>query len=399
MGFRDVFSGKALLRVEERYRSGFLRMIFFEGIPAKISEKGEGEGIFAEVAPKFVKKIALLLDKYSIKVYIINIKGFCTLPSLLRRRMGAVLGTVIFFAFLWISTLFLWRVEIVGAERLDEDILRGTLSSLGVDAGTVISRLDAFEVSNALLVSCPELSWASLSVKGTTATLTVRETVEHEATPQNGTPLLVASEGGVVQSVLVYSGAAAVKVGSVVKAGDVLINGIISDSGLQYTDAPVLRLEDAEGSVTALVERTFSVFVPYSESYSEVLSGGREFRGKRIRIFGGGFYVGDRGPADGEYAVSESKKQITVFGAVLPFTVSETVWNELCVQVSERSAEDAESYARECMDTRMRDDLGGAELISAEYTVSHGDDGCTVTVVYKCITEIAVSADIVSDGS
>ena len=312
--------------------------------------------------------------------------------------MGAVLGAVIFFALLWISTLFLWRIEIVGAERLDEGELREKLSSLGVDAGARLSDVDAFAVGNALLVSCPELSWASLGIKGTTATLTVRETVEHEATPQNGTPLLVASEGGVIQSVLVYSGAAAVKAGSVVKAGDVLINGIISGSGLQYTDEPPLRLEKAEGSVTALVERTLSVFVPYSESCSEILSGGREFKRKRIDIFGGGFCIGDREPADGEYSVSENKTQVTVFGAVLPFTVSETVWNELYVQVSERSAEDAEAYARECAYTRMCEELGGAELISAEYTVSHGEDGCTVTAVYKCITEIAVSADIGADG-
>jgi len=233
----NYLRGSATLRVEERYKSGFLRMLLSENIPASIcelTENGEKHGVEAVISPKFIKKTTSVLDKYSIKVYIINIKGFCALLPSLRNRIGILVGAVLFFTLLLLSTLFIWRVEIVGAESVPEEYLREVLSESGVGAGAIISRIDAFSVSNSLLLSCPELSWASLRLKGTTATLTVRETVPHQEVKENETPLLIASESGVIRSILVYEGTAAVKVGSVVRAGDALINGLISGSGLQY---------------------------------------------------------------------------------------------------------------------------------------------------------------------
>ena len=55
--FSEFFSGKAVISVEERYRNAFLRMIFAEKIPASVREKGQNEGLIAEISPKFVKKI------------------------------------------------------------------------------------------------------------------------------------------------------------------------------------------------------------------------------------------------------------------------------------------------------------------------------------------------------
>ena len=75
----EYFRGSAVLQVKTPYVNSFLRMLVSEKLPAKVyelTENGEKIGIEAVISPKFIKKIASSLDKYSIKVYIINIKGF-----------------------------------------------------------------------------------------------------------------------------------------------------------------------------------------------------------------------------------------------------------------------------------------------------------------------------------
>lgn len=395
----DFLQGSITLGIEKRHENGFLRMLLSEGIPAtvyELHENGEKYGIKAVISPKFVKNIASALDKYSIKVYIINIKGLCALLPKLRHRIGVAVGAVLFFTLLWLSTLFLWRVEIVGAESVSESELRGALAEAGISAGAVISDIDAFSVSNALLLSCPQLSWASLGITGTTATLTVRETVSHQSAEKNETALLVASESGIIESILVYEGAAAVKVGCVVKKGDALINGLISGSGLQYTDRPVLRIGKANGSVKALVEREISVSIPYRELEFIPKENGKIYRGRDIKLFGGGFYLGDREPCGNNYSAVAKKTSPTVFGASLPITVYETVWSELTERETVRSPQEAEALARARAEEALALGLNGDEATFTEYTVIHHEENeaVTVTVRYRCVTEIAASAEI-----
>ena len=395
----EYFRGSAVLQVKMPYVNSFLRMLVSEKLPAKVyelTENGEKIGIEAVISPKFIKNIASSIDKYSIKVYIINIKGFCALPSALQRRIGLAVGAAVFLALTWLSSLFVWRVDVIGADTVSRDSLREALASAGVSAGATISDIDAFEVSNQLLLSCPELSWASLQLTGTTATLTVRETVTHENAEANETPLLIAAEDGVIVSVLVYEGAAAVKVGSVVKAGDALINGLISGSGLQYTDKPVLRLGNADGSVKAMVERELSVTIPYRETELIPKDGGDRYRGVYIKLFGIGFYLGDQKPSGELYSAEETNRSPTVFGAALPLTLHETVWNELTELETLYTAEEAEVIARTKAENALKAEAGDDQVTFTEYTVyADGEnETVTVTVRYRCITEITLSANI-----
>ncbi|MBQ9115910.1 MAG: sporulation protein YqfD [Clostridia bacterium] len=257
---------RVIFAVDKESEDGFISALLRHRIPACLRRDEEDGRLIAEISPKFTKKILSVLDNLSLKVYIINIKGFPALLPFLRHRIGAVLGVILFFALIWLSSLFVWRVEVVGTQRVPMETLVSGLRELGVGEGSRISGIDAYAVSNALLAAHPELSWTSIDITGTTVTLTVRETVVGEKDEIGATSLMVASEDGVVESVLVYSGVAAVKPGCVVRAGDVLISGFISGSGLQYEDTPTLRVGKASGSVRAIVERSVTEYVPLHET-------------------------------------------------------------------------------------------------------------------------------------
>ena len=144
------------------------------------------------------------------------------------------------------------------------------------------------------------------------------------------------------------------------------------------------------------MEREFSVTVPYRESELIPKEDGKVYVGKRIDIFGGGFYLGDREPVGGNYSASENKTSVSVFGASLPVTVCETVWCELTEREIIRTPEEAEALARERANETLSRELGEDTATFTEYTVYADEENGTVTVNvrYRCITEIAVSAEI-----
>ena len=386
----DFFRGRARLFAPQEYAEALLEFLFSEKITASVRADGEKGGIYVDLSPAIVKKIAPALDKLNIKVYIISIKGFCALFSGLRTRPGAVLGAILFALLLWVSALPVWRVDIVGAESLDGEMLRDELSDLGVGVGCLISEIDTAAVGNALLLSHPELSWAALDVTGTTVTLTVRKTASDHEAPDSRPTLMVAAESGVVESVLVYSGAAAVTVGSVVKAGDVLINGYVSGSGLQYSDIPLLRVGEADGSVRAAVNRKLSVTVPLSETVSEAHDGNARVRVKReVSVFGRRLSFGG-GEPQYPFEASVRRYNLTVFGVIeLPIEVTETRMTELKERVIVRVAEDAELEARRRAAEAVREGVGDGELYSVSYHAELTESGVTVTAEYRCSAEIA----------
>lgn len=381
------FRGNVTLYIPQSDAERFLALLLGGDIPA-ITHPNDGEnGLYAELSPKHVKKLAPALDKLKIKVYIINVEGCCTLLSALRYRLGSVFGAAALVLLVWLSTLIIWRVDIVGADSIPAHSLRLRLSELGVGVGCRISEIDTLEVGNAFLLAYPELSWVSLDITGTTATLTVRETVPPKQEAKSEGYLLVASEAGIVESVRVYSGAATVSPGSVVKKGDVLISGLISGSGLQYTDKPILRIGNASGSVVARVERSVSVSVPLEEDvYS---ASGAVTVHRAVSILGRSFSIGARS-RDAECSETVRRYNVTLFGIVeLPIEVTETTRTEYTLTHITRTEDEAARRADTLARMLVSDAVGDGELLWLRLTETQRDGICTAYASYCCTAEIA----------
>lgn len=100
------------------------------------------------------------------------------LPFLLRRyrrRIGVAAGAALFIAFFAVTQQFVWVVEVQGNERVDSQVLLQALEELGVRRGVLKSGLDAREIQLEVQLKVDDLSWAALNIRGTTATLLVRE--------------------------------------------------------------------------------------------------------------------------------------------------------------------------------------------------------------------------------
>ncbi len=381
----SFFEGKVKIYADEENKDALISFFVNNGISATVMADNEKGGIYTEISPSLLKKIAPALGKLNIMVYIIKIYGIKRLSSRYGKRYGLLAGSLLFIALLWVSTLFVWRVDVSGTELLSKAEVREELSEMGVKVGAKISEINRSEILNTFLKEHPELSWAALNFRGTTAILILKETEEKpDGAEVDTSSLMVASESGVVRSITVYEGKAAVKVGTVVSKGDVLISGLISGSGGQITDTPPLRVTGASGSVKAEVVRKLEVSVPFSEELSKTEKS--EKKVKVISVFGRDIAFGST-----EGTVLEDERNVTFFGVVeIPVTVK-TFSGEITVKDTvSRDAENARLEAERKLYKKISETLGEGELTYVKTEYSETENGIIGYAEIGCVIEIAV---------
>jgi similar to stage IV sporulation protein len=137
-------------------------------------------------------------------------------------------GLILFLFIIYGLSSFVWTVEVEGAEEINPQKVLSELESLGVQAGVLKSDIDSLWIENQLIIRIPELSWASLEIRGSKAVLRVRESVLPPVLIDRDTPCnVVAAKDGIIDKMIVLDGQAMVSEGQTVKKGQLLISGII----------------------------------------------------------------------------------------------------------------------------------------------------------------------------
>ena len=296
----------------------------------------------------------------------------CGLPRLLwdrRHRLGIPIGALLLLLLLLGGTGVVWRVEVEGNEKIsDSEIVEG-LAELGFGIGTRMDSNDMDALSYAYRLSNPEIAYMSIYTVGTTAFVKVIETdapAEEDKVP-SAPGDLVACEDGIIYETDVLHGTLAVRVGQVVKKGDILVSGIVKGA---HADI----LLSAEGAVYAAVEEELCVTVPLLQSVPYVkeccLGGLRiNFFGKSINIFE------NTGKKDTTYGTIDKEKCFFLpNGLMLPFgyTVCEQVYYG--TEAVRLSNTEAVHMAHALMKSRLEEAIGGGVLLSRAFRAEIKDD-------------------------
>lgn len=141
----------------------------------------------------------------------------------------SAIGVCIFLCAM--SSLLVWDVRIEGNTAIPSAAIEYALSEAGLSIGDVWFNIDKNDVERNLLELEPTLSWVNVNRRAGVAYVRVAERHSSEGTQddkRDGYANVVASCDCVIEEIRVVRGVAAVKRGDTVKAGDLLISGIIS---------------------------------------------------------------------------------------------------------------------------------------------------------------------------
>ena len=144
-----------------------------------------------------------------------------------KKRQALVLGIIFFAALIFYMSSIVWDVRIIGVNNTNIADVQKILKEDGVVQWTFTRSLDTDKTKFDLVQNLGTLSWANVSIKGSTVIVEVRERKPKPAIIPDNIPCnLVAKNDGVITLMLVKEGENLVNVGDTVYKGQLLVSAI-----------------------------------------------------------------------------------------------------------------------------------------------------------------------------
>lgn len=340
-----------------RFFCGVLKVEFFGVYPEKVlnlcarnginvwSARYKKQKIYCKMIARDFLLLHKILRKSGIKVHILEKRGFPFFIRKYNKRFGIVLGFIIFFSFLQIMSGYIWIIDVVGNETVKESEIISHCEEIGIKQGVRKSKISPKADAQELLLKNDKLAWGSLNIEGCRLTVNVTEITQKDTENAIATNL-VATADGIVKHIDVKSGNCVVKVGDVVKKGDVLVSGIIEN----MTETKFVR---SSGEIIA--ETTTQITLKEDFSKKVALQNGK-VKNKRVFEFFNIKIPLYLGYEKGLFETKNSVWQLKLFGQNLPIKVHTKKFifkTEHTVKISPKKAEEKlkERLKTECEGT------------------------------------------------
>lgn len=129
------------------------------------------------------------------------------LPVFVRRSRGRVFffaGLLLAASLLFLSSLFIWEIDIQGCDAVSEAKILNALEECGVELGAFWPMFDQDLIRSEALLQLPELHWITVNSFGSRATVLVKERVPApELLDETAPTALVAARDGIVDALRV----------------------------------------------------------------------------------------------------------------------------------------------------------------------------------------------------
>ena len=371
--------GYYLVRCEEKEKNKLVNLFFKQRITAYPKE----DSCFL-ISAQYRKKTEEALLKESIKVDFGERMGLPALAYRYRRRVGLLLGALAVCVILCLSSSVVWRVEVSGNERLSSEEIVGDLAEIGFGEGSRIRKTDFAELSTALRLRHGEIAHADIYCVGTVAHVRIREVLDPQKNEKDEAPAhLVASRDAVIESFDVKHGTVVTETGKVVKAGELLVSGIVAGA---HGDV----ILHAEGKVYGRVTDEIIIEIPYKQTVQVAL--GSEKGDFTLFFFGKAINIRkNAGNLPTTYGTIVEREKWTLWnGYTLPISYLREKAVSLESQSVTLSHQEATSLAYAKLKGKIESTLSDGYLISKSVAATLSDDACILkcTLTYvSCISE------------
>lgn len=250
------FSGYVIIKITGYGVARFMNMLAYKGIYIWDIKHVENS-----VVMKINKKSLPYIDECAMKtgctMAVLSQGGLPAQIKNAKNQQVFIYGIFIFAIGLYLLSSVVWTVDIKGNDRINVTEISQLCDEIGAKAGALKSKLDTKEVTQALLLEFPDISWVSVGVDGTRLEIQIVETIEQtEIIDKTTNRSIYADEKGVITNIVVERGTPKVVEGDIVNVGDLLISSEILIGEPDIIDAPqTIEQVFSDGKVMARVWR------------------------------------------------------------------------------------------------------------------------------------------------
>jgi similar to stage IV sporulation protein len=313
-------------------------------------------------------------------------------PVLSRLRTRALLGLLaVAAALLFVSTGFIWDIEISGNETVSDGEILQALAQCGIDVGKSWLSYSQDSVRNGVLLRLPSLRWMTVSMEGCRAVVIVREKRTYiEPVPEDEPARLVAAKAGLITEINDLRGTAVTEVNKTVLPGETLVEGYAT--GRLGVQGPVRAIGTVYArtwyEMTMAAPETVSVKVPTGEKttrFALILG--------KIRI---NFYKGSSICPEECDKIIESYTAAKTGWFALPLTLEKITLQAYTLE-TQTVPEGQEELSGQLMDALQQTIGSDGEILSATFTASRRKGVLYVTLHGQCQEQIATTVPLTEE--
>ena len=254
--------GYVRIEVEGYYVEKFINICTNRKILIWNLKRKNGVKLLLNIGIKDFKIISKICKKTNCKVKIVKRRGMPFLLNKYKKRKIFLISLVTIFILIFISSNYIWNIEIKVQDNLEIENIQQDLENIGLKKGILKKNIDTIQIINEIRLKRDDISWVGIDINGTNVKVNIAKAKESPEIIDNSDCCdIVASKPGEITKIIAQNGTAMVKAGDFVQTGDVLIGGFIDG---KYTER---RKVHSLGEVIAKVKYELSEEISFSEEY------------------------------------------------------------------------------------------------------------------------------------
>lgn len=271
-GCKNVFVSYVVVQVKGPQLEHFLNACRHHGFRLWDVERIGPGHLIACTDPETFRRMRFLGRRGGWQLRIVAKQGGGFFISRLRRRSAFLFGSLAALVIWYVLSVHVWFVHVEGNEVVTAAEVLAVARQAGLGVGVHKDAVEVEHVQRQLLLHVDQLVWAGIEVRGTRALIRVAERRQADEFVQ-GPGNIVAARDGVVDRITVFEGVPVVEPGDTVRAGQVLISGLLPPGSPEFNakvaagEIPYIR---AAGIVHAMVWHETSATVAVDEGSVDV---------------------------------------------------------------------------------------------------------------------------------
>jgi len=274
----NYFRGYVIIKIEGLTLEKFINLSIAKGIYLWDIIRCDYTTIEAKISIKGFMELKEVVRKVGCRVKILEKKGYPFIIHRLKYRKMLAFGSIIAIAIIFFMTSFIWSIDVVGNENVGDDIIISQLEKMEVRPGIRKGKVDLVGIKKGLLTDIDLFAYTHVEIKGTKLIVDVREKESsNEAIAEEVPCNIISKKKAVIEKVVAKNGKSVVEKGDIVKEGEILITGIITDERLENP-----LYVHADGYVIGITRYSEVIEEPIIKSIEEET--GKEYVTREVRL-------------------------------------------------------------------------------------------------------------------
>lgn len=222
------FSGYVTVIIEGFFVERFINICRSNNIALLDIERENNTYLKIKILKSDFKDIRHIAKKTKCKIKIAAKAGVPFLVNKYRKRKIFAIAILVIAIFVFVSTKFIWNIEVNGNEKIAKEEILEMVSEYGINKGILKNKIDTDKISNLIRLERDDISWIGITLKGTNVIINIKESIEiPEVINKDEVCNIIATQDAKISKIVVHSGTARVSVGDEVKKGDLLVEGVM----------------------------------------------------------------------------------------------------------------------------------------------------------------------------